>query len=92
MFSGDDWKQQGGLKEAYLPQIKEPIPHLRFGEKIMVGAPLPQPTLKVTLMVDLEFYKMTELRLPSVKKVKSVPMKLTADSGAQVTACNVNKL
>ena len=27
-----------------------------------------------------------------MKKVKSVPIKLTADSGAQVTACNVDKL
>ena len=26
------------------------------------------------------------------KRVRSVPMKLTADSGAQVTACNVDKL
>ena len=36
-------RQQGSLKEARLPEIKEPVPHLRFGEKIMVGAPLPQP-------------------------------------------------
>ena len=43
-------------------------------------------------MVDMEFYKTMGLRLPSVKKVKSVPVKLTADSGAQVTACNVDKL
>ena len=34
---------QGGLKGAHFPDIKEPVPHLRFGEKIMVGAPLPQP-------------------------------------------------
>ena len=58
----------------------------------MIGAPLPQPTLKVTLKVDTAFYKMTGLRSPPAKKVKSVPIKLTADSGAQVTACNVDKL
>ena len=63
-----------------------------FGKKIMIGAPLPQPVIKVTLMVDMEFYKMTGLRSSPVKKVKSVPIKLTADSGAQVTACNVDKL
>merc|ERR1711888_105772 len=82
---------QGGLK-AHGLEIKEPVPHLRFGEKVVIGAPLPQPVLKVTLMVDMEFYKRTGLRLPSVKTVKSVPIKLTADSGAQVTACNVDKL
>ena len=56
------------------------------------GAPLPQPVLKVTLVVDMEYYKMMELRLPSAKKVGSVPMKLAADLGGQVTAYNVNKL
>ena len=35
---------------------------------------------------------MMGLRVPSVKKAKSVSMKLTADSGAQVTACNVDRL
>ena len=83
---------QGGLKEAQFPEIKKPVPHLRFSEKVLIEAPLPQPVLRVTLMVDMDFYKKTGLRLPSVKTVKSVPMKLTADSGAQVTACNVDKL
>ena len=83
---------QGGLKEAKFLGIKEPVPHLRFGKKVMVGAPLPQPVLSVTLVVDIEYYKMTGLRLPSAKKVRSVPMKLSADSGAQVTACYVDKL
>ena len=81
----------GGLKEGNFPKIKEPVPHLRFG-KVVIGAPLPQPVFRVTLMVDMEFYKMTGLRLPSVRKTKSVQMKLTADSGAQVTAYNVDKL
>ena len=43
-------------------------------------------------MVDIESYKMMKLRLPSTQKIKSVPIKLTADSGAQVTTCNVDKL
>ena len=43
---------QGDQKEANYPEIKEPVPHLRFGEKIRIGAPLPQPALKVTLVVD----------------------------------------
>ena len=55
--------------------LEEPVPHLRFGEKIMIGAPLPQPVLKVNLVVDMEYYKMTGLRLPSAKKVRSVPIK-----------------
>ena len=59
----------------------------------MVEAPLPQPVLKVELMVDVEIHRMSGLRLPqSTKKIRSVPIKLTADSGAQVTACNVDKL
>ena len=43
-------------------------------------------------MVDMESYKMMGLRLLSVKKARPVPITLTADSGAQVTACNVDKL
>ena len=35
---------------------------------------------------------MTGLRSPPTTRIKSVPIKLTADSGAQVTACNVDKL
>ena len=82
----------GRLQEADFPKIKEPVPHLRFGEKIVIQTPLPQPVLKVDLVVDFECHKMTGLRLPSTKRIRSVPMKLTADSGAQVTACNVDKL
>ena len=41
-------------------------------------------------MVDIEFHKKTGLRLPATKRIGSVPIKLTADSGAQVTACNVD--
>ena len=82
----------GKLNETDFQKIKEPVPHLRFGENIMIQAPLPQPILKVNLMVDIEFLKMTGLRLPSTKRTKSVPIKLTADTGAQVTACNVDKL
>ena len=88
----DEATLQGGLKEAKFPRIKEPVPHLRFGKNVMVGAPLPQPVLSVTLVVDMEYYKMTGLRLLSAKKFRSVPIKLTADSGARVTACNVDKL
>ena len=43
-------------------------------------------------MVDIEFYKVTGLRSPPSKRIRPVPIKLTADSGAQVTACNVDKL
>ena len=43
-------------------------------------------------MVDIEFQKKTGLRLPPTKRIRSVPIKLTADTGAQVTACNVDKL
>ena len=82
---------RGGLKGAQYLEIREPIPHLRVDKDIMIGAPLPQPVLAVTLVVDMEFYKMMGLRVPSVKKAKSVSMKLTADSGAQVTACNVDR-
>ena len=53
---------------------------------------MPQPVLAVTLVVDTEFYGMMGLRVPSVKTVRSVSIRLTADSGAQVTACNVDKL
>ena len=80
-------RQQGGLKEARFPEIKEPVPHLRFGEKIM---PLPQPVLKDNLLVDIEFHKKKGLRLPATKRIRSVPIKLTADSGAEGTACNVD--
>ena len=52
----------------------------------------PLPVLRVNLMVSIEFYKMTGLRSPPTTRIKSVPIKLTADSGAQVTACNVDKL
>ena len=82
----------GMLKKTDIPKIKEPVPHLRFGEDIMIKAPLPQPVLLVSLMVDINFYKQMGLRAPPTKKIQSVPMKLTADSGAQVTACNVDKL
>ena len=82
----------GKLKQADFPKIREPIPHLRFDEGIMIDAPLPQPVLAVTLAVDMEFYEMMGLRVPFVKKAKSVSMKLTADSGAQVTACNADRL
>ena len=82
----------GRLIEAGFQKIKEPVPHLRLGENILVQAPLPQPALKVDLMVDTEFHRRTGLRLPRTKRVRSVPMKFTADSGAQVTACNVDKL
>ena len=82
----------GGLSRALFPKIQEPVPHLRFGENVMVRPPLSQPVLKVTMTVDMEFYKKTGLRLPSAKMMKSVPIKLTADSGAQVTTCNVDKL
>ena len=58
----------------------------------MIWAPLPQSLLTVTLVDDIELYKMMGLRVPSVQKVKSVSIKLTADSGAQVTACNKDKL
>ena len=44
----------GRLKEADFPKIKEPVPHIRFGEDILFQAPLPQPVLKVDLMVDIE--------------------------------------
>ena len=54
--------------------------NLRFDKDIMVGATLPQPVLTVTLVVDMEFYKMMGLRVPSVKKATPVSMKLTADS------------
>ena len=30
--------------------------------------------------------------MPPTKKIRSVPIELTADSGAQVTTCNVDKL
>ena len=83
---------RGGLKGVRSLEIKEPIPHLRFDKEVVIGAPLPQPVLTVTLVVDTEFYKMVRLRVPSVQKAKSVLMKLTADSGAQVTACNVDRL
>ena len=39
--------------------IKEPIPHLRFGESVRIQEPLPQPVLKVNLMVDTEFHRKT---------------------------------
>ena len=58
----------GKLKETDFQKIKEPVPHLRFGEDIMIQAPLPQPVLKVNLMVDMEFHKMAGLRLPSTKR------------------------
>ena len=32
------------------------------------------------------------MRSPAKGRIRSVPIKLTADSGAQVTACNVDKL
>ena len=41
---------QGGLEGAHCLEIKEPVPHLRFGEEIMIGAPLPQPVLTVTVL------------------------------------------
>ena len=82
----------GGLSRALFPKVQEPVPHLRFGENVMIRPPLSQPVLKVTMTVDMEFYKKTGLRLPSAKMMKSVPIKLTADSGAQVTTCNVDKL
>ena len=69
----------GRLKEADFPKIKEPVPHLRFGENVMIQAPLSQPVLKVDLMVDIEFHRRTGLRSPSTKRIRSVPMKLTAD-------------
>ena len=47
---------KGRQEDADFPRLKEPVPHLRFGEKIMIGAPLPQPVLKVTLVVDMEYY------------------------------------
>ena len=84
--------QSGKLTKTDFPKLKEPVPHLRFGDNILIQAPLPQPVLTVTLTVDLEFHKMAGLRLPSTKRTRSVPMKLTADSGAQVTTCNVDKL
>ena len=43
---------RGGLKGAKCLEIREPIPHLRFDEDIMIGAPLPQPVLTVTMVVD----------------------------------------
>ena len=58
----------------------------------MIQAPLPQFVLKVNLMLTLSFQKLTGLRLPFTKRVRSVPIRLTADTGAQVTACNVDKL
>ena len=88
----DEASLAGKLKQPGFSKIREPIPHLRFGENIMIGAPLPPPVVKVNLMVDIEFYRMARLRLPSTQKNKSVPIKLTADSGAQVTTCNVDKL
>ena len=65
---------------------------MRFGENIMIQEPLPQFVLKANLMVDIEFQKLTGLGLPSTKRIRSVPIRLTADTGAQVTACNVDKL
>ena len=35
---------------------------------------------------------MTGMRSPTTKRIRSVPINLTADSGAQVPACNVDKL
>ena len=32
---------------------------MRFGKNIVIQAPLSQPVLKVDLMVDMEFHKMT---------------------------------
>ena len=44
-------------------------------------------------MVDVEIHRMSGLRLPqSTEKIRTVLMKLTVDSGAQVTACNVSLL
>ena len=82
----------GKLRQTGFPKIKEPIPHLRFGNDIKVEVPLSQPVVKVDLIVDIESHKKMGLRLPPTKRIKSVPIKLTADSGAQVTACNVDKL
>ena len=77
----------GKLKETDFQKIKEPVPHMRFGENIMIQAPLPQPVLKVDLMVDIEFQKMTGLRLPSTTRVRSVPMRLTVYENNNV--CNI---
>ena len=35
----------GKINEAGFPKVKEPVPHLRFGDNIVVQAPLPQPVL-----------------------------------------------
>ena len=88
----DEATLTGKLPETTVPKLKEPVPHLRFGDNVLVKAPLPQPVLTVNLTVDMEFHKMAGLRLPVTTRIRSVPMKLTADSGAQVTACNVDKL
>ena len=71
----------GRLKKDDFPKIREPVPQLRFGEDIKIQAPLPQPILRVNLMVNIEFYKMTELRSPPMTRIKSALIKLTADSG-----------
>ena len=34
------------LKKVNFPRIREPIPHLRFGEDVKIQAPLPQPVLR----------------------------------------------
>ena len=80
------------LGQAGFPKIKEPVPHLRFGKDIRIEAPLSQPILRVNLMVDIQFYKVASLRLSHMKKIRSVPIELTAHSGTQVTTCNVDKL
>ena len=80
------------LRQTGIFKIKEPVPHLRFGKDIKIQAPLPQPVLKVNLVVDTEFYEMMKIRSPSTKQMRSVSIKLTADSGAQVTTCNMDKL
>ena len=64
----------GKLTETDLPKLKEPVPHLRFGDNILIQAPLPQPVLKVDLKVDMEFHKMMGQRLPSTKRIRSVQL------------------
>jgi len=84
----------GSVNCTDVPKLKEPVPHIQFGKKAVIGSPLPQPVLVVKVTVDPEFYKMAGLRVPSAKNLKSVKMKmkLTADTGAQVVTCNVDKL
>ena len=82
----------GKVNYKEVPRLEEPIPHIRFGEKVTIGSPLPQPALVVKVTVDPDFYKMAGLRVPSAKNLKPVKIKLTTDTGAQVVTCNVDKL